>query len=180
MTEFRPYGFRHLPRRVPGRTFMALLLCGVAAAVSAQTPRAPAPAPAPGTGGVQSAPAKLPIKTPRQVADELTVILQRQKTPWQVYASYARIFQDFAAREAPKAGGNGAATGRARLAAQLNQMADLLTSMSEQTKIRDAVRRGAATVPFEQRQTVYAQAGIEHLRLLTEFARLATALPQGR
>jgi hypothetical protein len=123
----------------------------------------------------------LAVKTPRELAEQLTTILAKQKTPHQVYANYAHIFQVLAAREAGSAVGNQQADKmRKRLVEHLNGMTSLLNAMAEQTRIRDAIRRGASALPLEQRQPAFAQAGIEHGRLLTEFARMAAALPKGR
>jgi hypothetical protein len=114
------------------------------------------------------------------MAEQLAVILAKQKSPSQVYASYARVFEGFAAREAAAASAQPADAARKRLVEQLSQMAGLLTAMAAQARTRDEIRRGSARLPLEQRQPVFAQAGVEHERLLAEFVRLGAALPKGK
>lgn len=161
---------------------LAAVVCLTGSAASAQADATAAvPARAVTPGGVPAgATAKLRPRTARQFAEQLVPILQQQKAPWQGYATYTRIVQEYAAREA--AGRTGGAKNDAvqeRAAACLRQMADLLAQMAEQAKLRDQIRSGTSTVPFAQRQVTFAKAGAEHQRLVAEFVRLAALLPRG-
>ena len=157
-------------------------------AVSASVPAQVAPAvPAPGLPPGVTAPAAPGVVTPvsargpRQLADEIIPILRRRKTPWQLYGSYAQMYRDYADREsAIRPANDRAAATQARLVAHLRGMADLLTRMGDQAKLRQSIQRGTSTVAPEKRQETFVQAGTELDRLLNDFVRWAAALPQTR
>lgn len=166
-------------------------LCGLAAAaigmalleVAAQAQNRPAgpvavTAPAAAVPAVKPPPAP---KTPRQLAEEILSILRPRQTPWQLYGGYAQSFQDYAQKEkGTKPATDRATAAQARMVAQLQGMADLLTRMGEQAKLRQSIQHGTSAVPPEKRQVTFVQAGAELDRLLAEFGRLAAELPRGR
>jgi hypothetical protein len=162
----------------------ALAITAGAASVWGQqapaTPVAPAAPPAANiTKDVAQVPALPKAWTPRQMAEGIVPILRAQKTPWQLYPSYEKIFTDFADKEQAQAPANTPSDPHAKRAVQLRMMAALLASMGEQAKVQVAIKRGRSALPPEQRQSAFLAAGTELTRLLAEFVRLATALPQG-
>lgn len=170
-------------RRLYAGTLAALALTVGAASVLAQkaptSPAVAAPAPVAARKGVTQTPPVPKPRAPRQMADEIIPILQKQKTPWQLYASYEKIFSDFADQEKALAPAGNPNDAHAKRAEQLRAMAGLLTSMGEQAQARDAIKRGQSALPPEKRQSSFVDAGKELTRLLDEFSRLAATLPQG-
>lgn len=166
-------------RRLLAGTLTALTIAAGAASVWAQNDAArPAGAPAAAPASPAAVPPAPKPRTPRQVAEEIVPLLQRQKTPWQLYSSYAAVFTEAAdAQQAQAAAGN-PNDPHAKRSAQLRSLAALLTSMGEQAKIRDEIKGGQSNLPQEQRQSSFLAAGKELTRLLQEFVRQASALPQ--
>lgn len=169
------------PRRQFAAALAALAITAGAASVWAQNaPTQPAATTPAGTGKGGAGPvAPAPkLRSPRQMAEELVPILQKQKTPWQLYPTYEKIFTDFADQEMALAPPNVPNNLHARRAEQLRAMAALLAAMGEQAKIQTAIKRGQSTVAPEKRQSTLLDAGAELSRLLGEFVRQAATLPQ--
>lgn len=157
---------------------LAALLAGTtvwAQSRPAATPVTTGPA---ATTAVRKAPVP---KSPRLLADEIVPILRRKKTPWQLYPSYAQLFQTYAEQEkAVRVTTERAVALQTRMVAHLTGMANLLLRMGEQAKARQSIQHGTSSVPPEKRQETFVQAGVELERLLVEFSRMAAMLPAGR
>lgn len=171
------------PRRRFAATLAALAITAGAASVWAQpAPAAAAPlTPAPANANARNAARGQALpkpSSPRQMAEEIIPMLQRQKTPWQLFAGYEQAFSDFAAQEKALAPANNPNDLHAKRAEQLRAMAALLASMGQQAKTQDDIKHGSSTVPPEKRQSAFTDAGKELARLLAEFVRQAAALPQ--
>ena len=112
------------------------------------------------------------------MAEQLIAILKMQKSPWQLYTNYARIYVDFAAGEAAKRPANKrAAAQQAWLVGQLREMGRLLQNMGMCAKVRSDIRVGISQIPFDKRQEEYSKATVLHATLLKQFAALAVQLP---
>jgi hypothetical protein len=160
------------------RALAALAITAGAAAVWAQTAPAGAAAPPPTAAKPAAQTGQPKLRSPRQMAEELVPILQRQKTPWQLYPTYEKIFADFADQEQALAVANNPTDPRAKRAEQLRTMAALLAAMGQQAKLQNDIKRGQSTAPPEKRQSTFVDAGNELARLLGEFVRLGATLPQ--
>ena len=186
MSDSRALQSVRASRRSRAATLAALALTAGAASVWAQNPPATpaAAAQAPAKAAVKREVAPPPpvpkARTPRQMAEGIIPILQQQKTPWQLYPSYETMFTDFADQEKALAPPGNPADAHAKRAEQLRVMAALLASMGEQAKARDAIKRGQSTLPPENRQSAFVDAGKELARLLDEFSRLTALLPPAK
>ncbi len=174
-----PASLRHL-----AATLAALAITAGAASVWAQAVPAPAAAqaPAPAKAATKSAARGQALpkpSSPRQMTEELVPMLQRQKTPWQLFAGYEQAFTEFADQEKALAPANNPNDLHAKRAEQLRALAALLAGMGQQAKAQDDIKHGSSTVPPEKRQSAFTDAGKELARLLAEFVRQAAALPQG-
>lgn len=120
-------------------------------------------------------------KTPREIAAQLVPILARKKTPSQLYLSYQRLFNDFAAQEkARPVTTQQALVYRDRLAQHLRKMGDVLGEMADHAKVRKDIQRGTSSVPPEDRQTTFSESGRQLDRLLSQFVTMGRALPKTR
>ncbi len=158
-----------------GRWFLALAIFGL---VLAQTSAAdPATSGTPKTPAATAKPKKTEVKTPGEVASQVCVVLANHKTPWQIYQSYAAIFQDYALRQSRVPAATAEAQQlRQRLVAHYQGMAMLLQQMQECAVIRDNIKQNRTEIPFGERQAAYVEAGKRHDLLLQQFIVMGSKL----
>lgn len=162
---------------------LAVVCClSVSLSLAQAAPRSAAAVPQAGAASARKGtaePAKAPPQTPRQFSESLLPILRHARTPFLCYSSYIGIVEGYAERTAAVRTGNTQADAfQGKVAAHLRQMAGVLTQMAEQARVREEIRFGRTAVPRGLQQKTYAEAGAEHRRLLGEFARMTSMLPQ--
>jgi hypothetical protein len=114
---------------------------------------------------------KIVVKSPGEIATQLSVILRNGKTPWQLYPTYVSMFQRFAERQARvPAATKEAQDLRKRMVAHYQGMAKLLQQMQECAAVRDGIKQNRTDIP-------YSEAGKKQKLLLQQFMAMGSRLP---